>query len=332
MRSVSTRWLAVLVLCACACGSARADDKKAGGAKPAAPAPPAPPAPADPVKERAAKFKEAAGLLEKAADALARGNRSFADQLFTSAELLVGVEVLADLAPKFREGAPPRVNAPTKVVPDQGAQPLAVGSSDADEPDKKPQKGSLTGMVKIDGKQGGGFSVVTLEPVGKKSKKRTPKTRVMEQRNREFQPHVLAVPVGSTVQFPNYDGTFHNVFSTSETKGFDLGLYKNGEAREMVFDREGVIRVGCNLHANMAAFIIVVAAPHYAITDDIGGFLFKSLAPGKYKLKVWSERSVEPIVQDVEIKAGANTVELGVTGDAPSGPAPDKFGVPRGKK
>jgi plastocyanin len=329
------RWLFWALPLVFAGGLAQAADKKpATPAPPAKPAPPAPapPQPLTPAKEKAAKLREAASLLEKADDALARGNKSFAEQLFSSAELLVGAEALTDLAPRFREGAPPRVTTPTMVVPDAGKQPVAVGGSDADEPPKKPAKGSLTGTVALEGAQGGGFSVVTLEPKGKRWKKRTPKTRVVEQRGREFAPHVLAVPVGSTVQFPNYDPTFHNVYSTSEAKAFDLGLYKNGEARELVFDREGVVRIGCNLHANMSAFIIVVAAPHYAVTDDKGGFRFGSLAPGTYVMKVWSERSLAPVTQEVVVKAGANTVNVGVKADAPEGPAPDKFGVPRGKK
>jgi plastocyanin len=217
------------------------------------------------------------------------------------------------------------------VIEDKAAQPAVVGSSHDDEPEPKPKKGNLNGVVKVDG-GGATFTVVTLEPVSGKFKKRIPKVRIVEQRNREFLPHVLAVPVGSTVQFPNYDQTFHNVFSTSDAKAFDLGLYKGGQARELVFDKPGVIRIGCNLHANMAAFIVVVAAPHYTVTDDKGAFKFRSIAPGKYTLKVWNERSLEPITQTVEIKAGANTVDLGVKADAPTGPAPDKFGTPRGKK
>jgi plastocyanin len=301
-------------------------------AKPSAPTTPAPGAGLDPAKERAQAFREAASLLEKAADALARGNKSFAEQLFSSAELLVGADALAELAGRFRAGAPPLLATPLKTVPDAGKQPAVVGSSDADSPDAKPEKGSLAGTMQIDGKVGGGFGVVTLEPLGKKFKKREPKQRVIEQRNREFLPHVLAVPVGSTVSFPNYDPTFHNVFSTSESRAFDLGLYKGGQARDVVFDKEGVVRLGCNLHANMAAFVVVVAAPHYAITDDKGSFKFASLAPGKYKLRAWNERSQKPVEQEVVVKAGANSVELGVTADAPAGPAPDKFGVPRGKK
>jgi plastocyanin len=168
--------------------------------------------------------------------------------------------------------------------------------------------------------------------VGKKWKKRTPKVRVVEQRERNFAPHVLAVPVGSTVTFPNFDNVFHNVFSTSESSKFDLGLYKGGQAREMVFEKEGVVRLGCNLHANMSAYVIVVGAPHYAIADANGGFKFKSLEPGKYKLRAWSEKSLSPVTQEIEISAGGNKVSVGVKADAPEGPAPDKFGVPRGKK
>jgi plastocyanin len=319
-------------------GVARADEKKASTSptQPVAVAAPAAApggAPAlDPAKEKAAQLREAASLLEKAGDALARGNKSFAEQLFSSAELIVGPEAVAELAGRFREGAPPRVNTPLKTIPDAGKQPVLVGNSDEDEPEKKPEKGTLTGSVQIEGKGGGAVGVVTLEPIGKKWPRRNPKQRVVEQRNREFLPHITAVPVGSTVSFPNYDPTFHNVFSSSDSKPFDLGLYKGGQAREVTFDKEGVVRIGCNLHANMSAFIVVVAAPHYAITDESGNFKFGSLAPGKYTLRAWSDKSTAPVTEEVTIKIGSNQVAVGVKADAPAGPAPDKFGVARGGK
>ena len=139
----------------------------------------------------------------------------------------------------------------------------------------------------------------------------------MEQRNREFAPHVLAVPVGSTVTFPNYDSIYHNVFSRSMAKMFDLGLYKKGEARQVTFDKPGIVHISCNLHANMSAYIVVVAAPHYAITGDDGAFAFKSLRPGKYTLKAWSEKSKLPVTRTVVVKRGANKVDVGVAADAP---------------
>ena len=219
-----------------------------------------------PAGEKAAALREAADLLDKAGAALASGNKNLAEQLFSTAELLVGPDALASLAPQFREGAPPRVTTPT----DEGRHHArrrsrkVVGSSEAEDEEAKvpppPQvEGSLTGTLQIDGKPlSGAFGLVTLEPASGKWKPRTPKQRVIEQRGREFLPHVMAIPVGSTVAFPNFDTVFHNVFSTSPLGAFDLGIYKAGEAREFTFTKEGIIRLGCNLHANMSAYIAVV--------------------------------------------------------------------------
>jgi plastocyanin len=292
----------------------------------------APAAPSGPVRERAAGLREAADLLDKAQGALDGGNRNLAEMLFSSAELLTGPEAVSTLAAVFRAGAPPRVSTPIVKVADSAPQPVAVGGSEEDEPDPRPARGSLQGEVMIEGKSLAGFGVVTLEPVGRRWKPRAPKVRQIEQRNREFAPHVLAVPTGSRVTFPNFDGIFHNVFSTSEAARFDLGLYRKGEAREMTFEREGIVRLGCNLHANMSAYVVVVAAPHYAITDDKGRFSFRSLEPGTYKLRAWSEKSLAPVTQNVVVKAGSNQVKVGVAADAPAGPQPDKFGAPRGQR
>jgi plastocyanin len=288
-----------------------------------------------PAGEKAAALREAADLLDKANTALSGGNKSFAEQLFSTAELLVGPDALASIAPTFREGAPPRVTTPTtKVDTTTPPPPHAVGSSEAEDAEAKippPRiEGSLTGSVQIDGKPLQAFGLVTLEPASGKWAPRSPKQRTIEQRGREFLPHVTAIPVGSTIAFPNFDTVFHNVFSTSPLGAFDLGIYKQGEARSFTFTKEGIIRLGCNLHANMSAYIVVVAAPAYVVTDSQGEFSFKHLPPGKYKLKAWSEKSKEPIVQDVTIKVGANTVNVGVAADAPAGPAPDKFGGKRG--
>jgi plastocyanin len=288
-----------------------------------------------PVQEKAQLFREAADQLFKAGAALDNGNKNLAEQLFSTAEILTGPEAVAAIAPMFREGAPPRVTAPTQRIDTSAApQPKVAGNSEEEDEAAKvpppPQVGSLTGAMQIDGKAGGGFGLVTLEPASGKWKPRTPKRGVIEQRGREFFPHVAAISVGSTISFPNFDTVFHNVFSTSVSGMFDLGIYKVGEAREYTFAKEGIIRLGCNLHANMSAYIAVVSAPSYVVTDDKGSFAFKRLAPGKYKLRAWSEKSKAPITQDITIKPGKNEVTVGVTGDAPAGPMPDKFGGKRG--
>lgn len=341
---------AVAATLACSSAPVKADQKP--GPKPAAPKP-APPAAAPkpdpagtagaarpgklgPVGEKAQLLREAAEQLEKAGQMLERGNKNFAEQLFSTAELLVGAEALAQLAPMFREGAPPRVSTPTQKVDLSAApQPKAGGSSEADDeaakvPPPKVEVGNVTGTLQIDGKPVNGFGLVTLEPASGKWKPRTPKRVVVEQRGREFLPNLVAIPVGSTVAFPNFDTVFHNVFSTSPLAPFDLGLYKAGEARELKFEKEGIVRLGCNLHANMSAYIAVVAAPAYTVTNAKGEFSFKRVVPGKYKLRAWSVRSSAPITQDVTVKPGKNTFDVGVSGDGPTGAPPDKFGVKRG--
>jgi plastocyanin len=334
-------WLPSVCAAALAAAAARPAAPAAaqpGGAQPAPPAP-ARPAPARPLSaagERAQLLREAADQLEKAGAQLERGNRNLAEQLFSTAELLIGAEALAPLAGLFREGAPPRITAPTQRV-DLGAapQPKVAGSSEADDEaaraaPRKAATGSLTGRLLIDGKPATTYGLITLEPASGKWKPRTPKRVVVEQRGREFLPSLLAVSVGSTVEFPNFDSVFHNVFSTSPAAPFDLGLYKAGEARSLKLEREGIVRLGCNLHANMSAHIAVVAAPAYVVTDDKGQFAFRRLVPGRYKLRAWSVRSRAPIAQEVIIRAGANAVEVGVAGDAPAGAPPDKFGGKRG--
>jgi len=276
----------------------------------------------------AQKDPKAKELLDDAVVAGKRGQVSYAEQLFTRAEMITGPKAVASVASTFRAGAPKRVETALKTMPkDTAPQPATVGSSDVDEPAKKPDAGQLHGTLKVDGKAGGAMGVVMLWPE-KGAKKRTPKTRVIEQRGKTFEPHVMAVPVGSTVSFPNFDTIYHNVFSLSKSKAFDLGMYKNGETREVKFDKPGIIRLGCNLHANMSAYLIVVDAPHYVVVGDDGSYSFKSLAPGKYKVQAWSERSGEPATSEVVVKAGDNESSFDVKSGAPA-ISPDKFGEKR---
>jgi hemoglobin len=273
------------------------------------------------------KDTEARRLLQNAVIAGTRGQRSYAEQLFSRAELVVGVKPLAGVAAVFRAGAPQRVTTPTKKLPDAGPQPTVVGKDDeAELPKPKGPIAVLHGALTVDGKPLQGIGVVMMYGAG--GVKRTAKRRVIEQRNKTFAPHVTAVPVGSTISFPNYDDLFHNVFSVSKAKAFDLGLYKNGETREITLDKAGVIRVGCNIHANMSAYIIAVDAPHYTVVDPDGTFVFNTLLPGKYRAQIWLGNAAEPLTTEVQIKPGDNQLSLDLKG-GDAGVSPDKFGAPR---
>jgi hemoglobin len=271
---------------------------------------------------------EAADVMQAAIVAAKRGQRNYADQLFSRVEQLTGPKVVAAAAPTFRDGAPPRIDTPLKKMKDTGPQAVAVGNSDDD--DKGPKlPASLSGYITIDGKPIDGLGMVMLWPEKGKAKRRTPKQRLVEQRDKTFLPRVLAVPPGSTVAFPNFDGVFHNVFSISAPKKFDVGLYKDGDTREVKFEKAGIVRLGCNIHAKMASYIVVVDAPHYIVAEGAKEFTFKSLQPGKYKVRAWSEKSAAPVESQIEIKAGVNNMNFDVKADAESGPSEDKFGMTR---
>jgi plastocyanin/truncated hemoglobin YjbI len=270
----------------------------------------------------------AAETLAGAIAAGKRGQRSYAEQLFTRAEMLVGERKLAAAAKVFRAGAPPRVTAKATLAKSKAAQPAKLGNSEDDEPERRPQIGSLEGTMRLAGKPISGMGVVMLWPKGP-YKKRIPKQRVIEQRDKIFAPHVMAVPVGSTVSFPNFDQVFHNVFSLSRSKPFDLGMYKTGEQREVKFDKAGIVRLGCNIHANMSAYLIVVDAPHYVVTERDGSFSFRSLKPGKYRAQAWTEQSATPTESELVIKVGANQATLDVAGGGTSAPSTNKFGDAR---
>ncbi|HEX2780133.1 MAG TPA: carboxypeptidase regulatory-like domain-containing protein [Gemmatimonadaceae bacterium] len=128
----------------------------------------------------------------------------------------------------------------------------------------------------------------------------------LEQRDERFQPRVLAVPVHSTVDFPNRDRVFHNVFSLSRTRTFDLGRYPRDASKSVQLDKPGVVRVFCHIHADMSAVIVVVDGPGYAIPDSTGRYALESLPPGDYTLVGWHERS-EPTRRTVHVVAGETT-------------------------
>ena len=110
---------------------------------------------------------------------------------------------------------------------------------------------------------------------------------VLDQRNLTFVPHVLVVRVGTTVDFPNNDKVFHSVFSFRDGKKFTLGMYPKGVSKRIVFDRPGLSRLFCDIHPNMAAYVMAVDTAYFAMTDDKGSFTITGVPPGTYTYQAW---------------------------------------------
>ena len=109
----------------------------------------------------------------------------------------------------------------------------------------------------------------------------------LAQRDLKFSPYVLPVLVGATVSFPNEDRAIHNVYSTSTAKRFDLGIYKPGTSKDVTFDKPGIVRVACNVHPTMEAFIVVEEHPYFVSPDHEGNYRFSDVPMGRYRLSVW---------------------------------------------
>jgi plastocyanin len=143
-----------------------------------------------------------------------------------------------------------------------------------------------------------------------------PPVAIMDQFNKTFIPGVLPVVVGTQVKFPNRDQIRHHVYSFSRAKRFELPLYKGEEASPVVFDKAGVVQIGCNIHDWMSAIILVLPNSHYAVTDDNGAFALASLAPGAYTLAAWHEQSrgkTEDTARRVDLTDGDLEVSFELT-------------------
>jgi plastocyanin len=133
-------------------------------------------------------------------------------------------------------------------------------------------------------------SVVYLDPALRAAfdARDEPRARI-DQRNETFVPHVLAIVAGTTVDFPNSDLTYHNVFSLSKAKSFDLGRYAVGKSKSVRFDKPGIVRVFCEIHSHMSAFILVFSHRYFAVTADDGSYRIDNVPPGTYNVFVWNE-------------------------------------------
>ena len=180
-------------------------------------------------------------------------------------------------------------------------------------------------------------AVVWLKPTGDRSLPNPARGRyTLLQKNRMFTPHLLVVPVGSVVVFPNADPFFHNVFSLFDGKRFDLGLYEAGSSKEVNFSREGLSYIFCNIHPEMSAIVIALSTPIFAVADAKSTFQMHDVPPGDYELHLWVEGEMQPALEKLtrRVHIGPGRNDLGaLTLSAPPQPAgqhENKFGQPYG--
>ncbi|HEV8398555.1 MAG TPA: plastocyanin/azurin family copper-binding protein [Gemmatimonadales bacterium] len=157
-----------------------------------------------------------------------------------------------------------------------------------------------------------GAAVIYLEGTGPAA---TPAAIDITINDKVYRPRVVVVPVGTTVRFPNTDPFDHNVFSVTEPNQFDLGLYGRGEAKTHTFTRPGLVRVYCNVHPKMVAYVVVMANRYYAQPGVDGSFTIPNVIPGHYRMHVWHERISAEIVKDVIVTA-SGAVDVRVALDA----------------
>ena len=184
--------------------------------------------------------------------------------------------------------------------------------------------GQVSGHVTVVGANGSvrppreASVVLWLTPLGPESAPRSgapgpsPQARLV-QRNKTFEPHTVAVQVGSLVSFPNRDPFFHNVFSLFDGKRFDLGLYEAGSTRSVRFDRAGICYIFCNIHPQMSAVVVVVDTPYFAVSDDKGGVVIPRVPPGRYELNAWEEHCTAETLKHLsrEISVTEDSLALG---------------------
>ena len=153
-------------------------------------------------------------------------------------------------------------------------------------------------------------SVVYLDPAPRAAFDAREEPRVrLDQRDEQFVPHVLAIVAGTTVDFPNNDRTYHNVFSLSKTRSFDLGRYAAGRSKAIRFDRPGIVRVFSDIHTHMSAFIRGFAPRYFAVTNDDGRYAIDNVPPGSYTVVAWNE-AMSPESRRVTVPEVGGDIEL----------------------
>ena len=183
------------------------------------------------------------------------------------------------------------------------------------------QRGAIVGTVRVADApvSGGGLYLVSV--AGAASPAVAPMAVDVDQRDLRFVPRVIAVPPGSHVSFLNSDPVMHNVFHPSpRLPGFDLGMYPQKESRSFTFGNEGAFLILCHVHPEMVGYIVVVASPYRAVSDDDGRFRMEGVLPGIYRLRTWHRR-LKPHEQTVTVAAdGVVHIDLSLAFGSPTEP------------
>jgi plastocyanin len=170
--------------------------------------------------------------------------------------------------------------------------------------------------------------VVWLEPLSAPMPQVRPRRAEMIQKDKTFRPHVLAVTVGTTVDFPNQDPIFHNAFSNYNGQIFDIGLYPPGTSRSISFKKDGVVRVFCNIHPAMSAVIVVLRSPYFGVSNKSGAVQIADVPPGSYRVHVFHERATDQTLEALSrvIDVAAEGLQLPAISVSESGylPLPHK--------
>jgi plastocyanin len=156
-------------------------------------------------------------------------------------------------------------------------------------------------------------AVVTAEAESGRLSPPAPQEAVVDQVDLSFVPDVTVIPVGSSVSFPNSDQVSHQVYSFSPARRFQLPLYRGKPHAPVVFDQAGIVTLGCNIHDNMAAFIVVTNAPFFGRTDDKGGWTIPALPDGLYRIKLWHPLLKDPtkmLERSLRIEHGNNDISM----------------------
>jgi plastocyanin len=232
---------------------------------------------------------------------------------------------------RARAGGQPAASLP----PPGAGQPAAPAPAAEATPSSAPARAAavaVSGTIAGGGAPGPGGAVVWLKRANGETPRPAPaRGKVISQKNKTFVPHVLAVPVGTKVDFRNDDAIFHNVFSLGRPNDFDTGLYKQGATFAQTFKKAGPVQLLCNIHSSMIGYVYVVDSPYYAQADGSGAFTIKGVPPGEYDVEVWHEASSKNTHQRITVGSdGVRGLALRIGGDRrPPAFVPDKSGKPR---